>query len=86
VEQGQTAEKQEAMSVCLARALEAIREMVRPMGGYVAEPVKMSTGSRYGLSLEIAIGFEADALTQYISRFSPQAQCTAGKSGDQQAC
>ena len=70
-------EKQEAMSVCLAKALEEIREMVRPMGGYVAEPVKMSTGSRYGLSLEIAIGFSEEDLSRYISQSSPQAQCTA---------
>ena len=76
-------EKQEAMSVCLAKALEVIREMVRPMGGYVSPRVEMTTGERGSPSLEIAIGFSAEDLSRYISRLSPQAQCTADKpSGD----
>ena len=59
MEQGQTAEKQEAMSVCLARALEEIDEAVRPMGGYVCETAKLSTGKNSGYApyLNITVGF-----------------------------
>jgi len=82
VEQGQTAEKQEPIAACLAKALGVINEAVRPMGGEICPKLKMSTGIHgFQPYLKIAISFSAEDLYRYMSQSSLQAQCTAHTSG-----
>jgi hypothetical protein len=59
---------------CLAKAVEEIREFVRPMSGHIAPTVKMTAAEdgRFQPAVEIVIGFSEERLTQYIAESYPQ--------------
>jgi hypothetical protein len=73
---------------CLVKVIEEIRELVRPMGGYVIPRIKITADGdcRFPPALKITIGFSADDLTQYIAGAYQPTQCKAHKPCDQKDC
>jgi len=60
--------KQEALTVCLAKAVEEIRKAVAPMGGRLTEDIGMQAGGNRNLAaVTITVGFQATDLIRYIS-------------------
>ena len=72
--------KQEALTVCLAKAVEEIRRFVEPMGGWICPGIKMRAGGIHNEAvIKITISFQETALSQYISEAYPQEESTDRK-------
>jgi hypothetical protein len=54
---------------CLAKAVEEIREMVRPMGGFIGSLIEMTADEdKYrSPAIKIIIGFEKERLPKYFA-------------------
>ena len=59
--------KKEALTVCLAKAIEEIRKTVAPMGGTISSEIELST-CHSSQSLQFCIYFRGDALSNFFSR------------------
>jgi len=60
--------KRDALTVCLAKAVEEIRNFVKPMGGQLSKDVQMEAGGHHNLAtVTITVGFQEADLIRYIS-------------------